>query len=178
MSGQFDKGYYSMAGSASRHIAHRDRTSHTRLKLRRQPDESQLDKGDQDQEAKIKRLRDQLETREKSSNHHAENASLPACEERAGEKEPSQEKSEGEQDAGKAADREIPQEKHKQGARLPVNPLLPDVSSSNGALRRWDDDIIFRTQSSGAGSVSKEKEFVNDVTRSVKHKNFLKKHIK
>jgi protein CWC15 len=51
------------------------------------------------------------------------------------------------------------------------NPLLGGAAALR---RRWDDDTVFRNQSSKA---EPKRQFVNDVVRSDAHKKFLNKYI-
>lgn len=52
-----------------------------------------------------------------------------------------------------------------------ANPLT--ARRKTALKRRWDDDVVFRNQT--AKAPVREKRFVNDTTRSDKHKAFLKK---
>ncbi|KAN0062665.1 complexed with cef1p [Thecaphora frezii] len=47
-----------------------------------------------------------------------------------------------------------------------------------GVKRRWDDDVIFKNQASGAVANREAGGFVNDLTRSEFHKKFMNRYIK
>lgn len=64
------------------------------------------------------------------------------------------------------------------------NPLLAtstsndvESSSSFGAKRRWDDDVVFKNQAKGIDE-KPQKRFINDTTRSDFHRRFMDKFIK
>ena len=66
------------------------------------------------------------------------------------------------------------------------NPLLNQAenasernvaAASNVIKSRWDDDVVFKHQASGAMK-NKKKSFVNDTTRNDFHRNFMDKYIK
>ena len=51
------------------------------------------------------------------------------------------------------------------------------VAASNVIKSRWDDDVVFKHQASGAMK-NKKKSFVNDTTRNDFHRKFMDKYIK
>ncbi|CAO1631641.1 unnamed protein product [Parajaminaea phylloscopi] len=103
------------------------------------------------------------------------------------------EKIKAERAAKKAEDEQREREKREEEIAL-GNPLLNGASESSqraaspsaasivstepsfGVKRRWDDDVIFKNQA--AGDKKSNGDFVNDLTRTDFHKQFLNRYIK
>ena len=178
MSGHFDKGYYSMGNVASRHVAQRDKVSHSRLKLRRQPGKEE----EGDKVEKLKRLRLQLEKREKGivEDEKSEAGTNDRWSEKASRAHNDSDESdqEGSEEEKFNASKEAKSEKQSSAAAaLPSNPLLEGSESGSSSMRRWDDDVMFRSKPRASQKPS-EKRFVNDIIQSDKHKSFMRKFIK
>ena len=79
----------------------------------------------------------------------------------------------------KAAEEEAEEErKEDESAALVGNPLLAVGVGAGGqpAKRRWNDDVVFRSQAKG--EPKNKKRFINDTIRSDFHKRFLNKFIR
>ncbi|KAI1156008.1 Cwf15/Cwc15 cell cycle control protein [Nemania diffusa] len=57
------------------------------------------------------------------------------------------------------------------------NPLLNPKQDFN-IKRRWDDDVVFKNQARGTEDKGKKKEFINDLLRSDFHKRFMSKYVR
>ncbi|KAI5928403.1 Pre-mRNA-splicing factor Cwf15/Cwc15 [Camillea tinctor] len=57
------------------------------------------------------------------------------------------------------------------------NPLLNPKTNFN-IKRRWDDDVVFKNQARGTEEKGKKKEFINDLLRSDFHKRFMSKYVR
>ncbi|KAI1335110.1 Pre-mRNA-splicing factor Cwf15/Cwc15 [Xylariaceae sp. FL0016] len=57
------------------------------------------------------------------------------------------------------------------------NPLLNTKQNFN-MKRRWDDDVVFKNQARGTEDKGKKKEFINDLLRSDFHKRFMSKYVR
>ena len=174
-----------MMGLPSRQVAQRDLTSHTRLKLRR----SRPDGSDESVEERLKRLRDELEEREKKAAPIAgtiqdKKASIKEDFDDADELPSSSSDEEEDDSKPKKSTNEL----EKELERIRKEKMLRDqaiASTGHNPLldkaplqRRWDDDVIFRNQSKDTVlDKSKEKRLVNDVVHSDTHKQFMKKYI-
>ncbi|KAI1819603.1 Pre-mRNA-splicing factor Cwf15/Cwc15 [Xylaria intraflava] len=57
------------------------------------------------------------------------------------------------------------------------NPLL-NPKQDFRIKRRWDDDVVFKNQARGTEDKGKQKEFINDLLRSDFHKRFMNKYVR
>ena len=177
-----------MMGLPSRQTAQRDLTSHSRLKLRRTRNAEE----EETPEEKLKRLKRELEEREKKGSVAVTSSSIPPL---AQIKIDAFDDADEEDDSSSSEDEEAPQVKRtdtalqKELERVRLEKKLKAEQTISGAMvssnpllektpiqRRWDDDVIFRNQARGEPD-KKEKRYVNDIVRSDVHKDFLKKHI-
>lgn len=190
-----DRGQYSMGTLGSRQVAQRDLHSHSRLKHRR----TKLT-GEENVEDRLKRMKQELEEREKSipsqlnpqpkeadaGKRAQEFDDADAILSSSSDDEEDDEKQKGlnnKEDQALAKELErirrekaIKEEAAKTATTKVSRASNPLLEKSAPVQRRWDDDVIFRNQAVNEPN-KKEKRLVNDITHSDKHKEFMKKFI-
>ncbi|KAH8164661.1 hypothetical protein CIB48_g3593 [Xylaria polymorpha] len=145
---------------------------------------SQVD-GEEDPEAKRRRILEESRDIDADSEDDSENDSEDDSDEDSEDDEDAELQRELEKIKRERAEKREREERERAAAEQEErerdialgNPLLNPKQDFN-IKRRWDDDVVFKNQARGTEDKGKKKEFINDLLRSDFHKRFMSKYVR
>ncbi|KAI1191273.1 Pre-mRNA-splicing factor Cwf15/Cwc15 [Nemania serpens] len=146
--------------------------------------QSQAD-GEEDLEAKRRRILEESRDIDADSEDDSENDSEDDSDEDSEDDEDAELQRELEKIKRERAEKREREERERAAAEQEErerdialgNPLLNPRQDFN-IKRRWDDDVVFKNQARGTEDKGKKKEFINDLLRSDFHKRFMSKYVR
>ncbi|KAI0481558.1 Pre-mRNA-splicing factor Cwf15/Cwc15 [Xylaria cf. heliscus] len=149
------------------------------LELRSQAD------GEEDPDAKRRRILEESRDIDADSEDDSENDSEDDSDEDSEDDEDAELQRELEKIKRERAEKREREERERAAAEQEErerdialgNPLLNPKQDFN-IKRRWDDDVVFKNQARGTEDKGKKKEFINDLLRSDFHKRFMSKYVR
>ncbi|KAI2642869.1 Pre-mRNA-splicing factor Cwf15/Cwc15 [Xylaria nigripes] len=145
----------------------------------------ELTDGEEDPEAKRRRILEETRDIDADSEDDSENDSDDDSEDDSDDDEDAELRRELEKIKRERAEKREREEREKAAAEQEErerdialgNPLL-NPKQDFRIKRRWDDDVVFKNQARGTEDKGKQKEFINDLLRSDFHKRFMSKYVR